>query len=230
MALELQLTLLSDATFGRGDGLAGLVDAEVEQDTDGMPFLAGRTLKGLLVEECANLFHALTIMAPPPPSALTSLEQAAAFLFGKAGSALADDAKMQVGDARLPHGLREAIVADVQAGNLTPIEVLESLTAIRRQSAMTADGAPARDSLRSLRVVLHNTSLVAPLSFNHPPDAVTRILLAACIAALRRAGTGRNRGRGRLSARLWKVNGANVKDLTDTLLDSFKTYLTGGRP
>lgn len=31
--LELHLKLLSDATFGRGDGVAGLVDAEVEHDS-----------------------------------------------------------------------------------------------------------------------------------------------------------------------------------------------------
>ena len=43
---QLRLTLLSDATFGSGDGVAGLVDAEVQHDYVGLPFLGGRTLKG----------------------------------------------------------------------------------------------------------------------------------------------------------------------------------------
>ena len=57
--LKMEITLLSDVTFGRGDGVAGLIDAEVEHDEYGMLYLRGRTLQGLLVEECANIFMRL---------------------------------------------------------------------------------------------------------------------------------------------------------------------------
>ena len=40
----LKLTLQTDATFGRGDGIAVLVDVEVEHDQYGMPYLRGREL------------------------------------------------------------------------------------------------------------------------------------------------------------------------------------------
>lgn len=60
-AYKLQFDLRSAATFGRGDGVAGLVDEEVEHDGDGLPFLRGRTLKGLLAEECANILYALEL-------------------------------------------------------------------------------------------------------------------------------------------------------------------------
>ena len=43
----LKMLLLSDTTFGRGDGVAGLIDQEVEHDPNGFPYLRGRTLKGL---------------------------------------------------------------------------------------------------------------------------------------------------------------------------------------
>ena len=56
----LKIKLLSDTTFGRGDGVAGLVDQEVEHDPYGFPYLRGRTLKGLLSEECDNLIAILT--------------------------------------------------------------------------------------------------------------------------------------------------------------------------
>lgn len=52
---KMKIQLLSDTTFGRGDGVAGLIDQEVEHDADGFPYLRGRTLKGLLSEECDNL-------------------------------------------------------------------------------------------------------------------------------------------------------------------------------
>ncbi len=55
----LKLELLSDAVFGRGDGVAGLVDVEVQHDAYGLPYLGGRALKGLLGAECDDLVFAL---------------------------------------------------------------------------------------------------------------------------------------------------------------------------
>ena len=57
MQYALKLTLLSDGTFASGDGVSGLVDREIEHDAFGLPFLRGRTLKGLLSEEADNLLH-----------------------------------------------------------------------------------------------------------------------------------------------------------------------------
>ncbi len=213
----IRIDLMSDATFGRGEGLAGVVDQEVEHDRYGLPFLRGRALKGLLVEECANILYALG-------TAPDELKQAAAFLFGQAGSTLNDDAKMPVGAAQLPGDLRRAIEADVESGNdveagkLTRLDVLESLTAIRRQTAVTETGAPEDGSLRSMRVILRGTSFVAPLHFDAKPDDKALSLLAACVMALRRAGTGRNRGRGRLSARLYE----DGSDVTDAYFAAFR--------
>ena len=45
--LYLHLKLKSDTTFGRGDGIPGVVDEEVEHNPNtGLPFLRGKTLKG----------------------------------------------------------------------------------------------------------------------------------------------------------------------------------------
>jgi hypothetical protein len=189
------MTLKSDATFGRGDGIVGLVDAEIEHDTYGLPFLRGRTLKGLLVEECANILFALE---KQHSSRLIEYCQAARFLFGQPGSTVNDDAKMRVGAAQLPNEIRYAVQADIDAGRLTSSEVLASLTAIRRQTAVNEQGAPAEGSLRSLRVLLRETTLVAELQFEQNPDANAEALLVVCGLALRRAGIGRNRGRGRV--------------------------------
>ncbi|MCI0563959.1 MAG: hypothetical protein MN733_36250 [Nitrososphaera sp.] len=210
MKLELRLELKSDATFGRGDGVAGLVDEEVEHDTaTGLPFLRGRTLKGLLVEECANILYALERQQSP---VLSRFKTAARFLFGQGGSRL-DDAMMHVGAAMLPRELRDAIKADVEAKppRLKPADVLESLTAIRRQTAVDEKtGAPVEGSLRSMRVVLRKTLFVAQLDFDKDPDADARALLAACVMSLRRAGIGRNRGHGQLVAQLYNESNENI--------------------
>jgi len=39
MHLSLKFMLKTDTTFGRGDGVAGLIDSEVQHDEFGLPFL-----------------------------------------------------------------------------------------------------------------------------------------------------------------------------------------------
>jgi hypothetical protein len=227
MMLEIHLRLIRDATFGRGDGVAGLVDEEVEHDAiTGLPFLRGRTLKGLLVEECANTLFALSRQASP---ALSHLQEAAKFLFGGPGSTLDDEALMHVGPALLPSELWEAVDADIRAGRLTPAMVLESLTAIRRQTAVDeGTGAPEEGSLRAMRVVLRETPLVATMRFDEPPDSSALGLLAACVLSLRRGGMGRNRGRGLMTARLHDpTKPPNQSDVTDAHFQSFKVLVRG---
>jgi hypothetical protein len=108
-----------------------------------------------------------------------------------------------VGDAQLPADVRLAVAHEVQAGRLLPMDVLEALTTIRRQTAVDElSGAPDDGTLRALRVVLRSTVFEAPLTFTAASERDDRLLLAACVLALRRAGTGRNRGRGRLLATL----------------------------
>lgn len=204
---KLQFELRSAATFGRGDGVAGLVDREVEHDSHGLPFLRGRTLKGLLAEECANVLYALELQGRSDDWPRTAHQ-----LFGCPGSTLADTGALRVGDARLPEPLRAAIKAAIVNEELQAEEVLESLTAIRRQTSMNEHGAPEKGSLRSMRVILPGAVFEATLEFAQPPDERTLGLLAACVSAFRRAGTGRNRGRGRLHARLLGADGADITE------------------
>lgn len=218
MNCELWLTLESDATFGRGDGVAGLVDAEVEYDpTTGLPFLRGRTLKGLLVEECANILYALG-------DKKTTFEEVACFLFGRAGSSLEDDGHLYISSATLPDKLQEAIRADVVGNRLTVEQVLTSLTGIRRQTAMNNETeAPDERSLRSMRILLRGTQLVSQLYFTDAPNNDHLALLAACTLSLRRVGMGRNRGRGRVNAWL------NNPEYTAEQFACFKKLVNGGR-
>ncbi len=216
--IEIRLKLLSDATFGRGDGVSGLVDEEVEHDArTGLPLVRGRTLKGLLVEGCADIFYALG------ETGSQAMQNSAEFLFGKPGSDLAADAQMRVGTAQFPETLRRAVAADVRDKRVTSEAVLQSLTAVRRQTAVDDEyGTPEVGSLRAMRVLLRDTELIAPLTFTQDTTAHLP-LLAACVTAVQRGGIGRNRGRGRLSARLWQ-DGA---DITDTQLARFKAVIGG---
>jgi hypothetical protein len=211
----LKFTLKSDATFGRGDGVAGVVDSEVQHDAVGLPSLGGRALKGLLGEECANILFALECQGRAQ-----RWQMAAQRLFGSPGSQDEDQSLLHVGDARLPEDLRQAVRVGIEREELTREHVLRSLTAIRRQTAIDAQtGAPKKETLRAMRVILRETSFAAALPFLADPEPDDLALLAACVKALRRAGMGRNRGRGELVAGLYDAQG---QDVTDTHFDRFR--------
>jgi CRISPR/Cas system CMR subunit Cmr4 (Cas7 group RAMP superfamily) len=198
----LTLTLKSDTTFGRGDGVAGVVDTEVQHDKYGLPYLSGKTLKGLLGAECAEILFALKQAASPN---LEACRASAQRLFGEAGSKMEQTANMHVGDAQLPQDLRLAIMDEVDfGGKITRQEILDTLTAIRRQSAIEAEtGAPEKETLRASRVILRKTIFVARLDFEREPEENDLALLAAVAKAFRRAGSERHRGRGRLQTELY---------------------------
>ena len=189
---QLKITLLSDTTFGRGDGVAGLIDQEVEHDSCGFPYLRGRTLKGLLSEECDNLIAVLQESRP-------YWQNLASTLFGTPGSNLGTIAAMHVGDACLPDDLREAVAWQIQdkTKTLKREEVLESLTTIRRQTAIDSQTGTAEEgSLRSFRVVIRQLEFKADLLFETQPCNKMLSILAVGVLALRHVGSGRNRGRG----------------------------------
>ncbi len=196
--IKIRLTLKSAATFGSGDGVAGLVDREIEQDADGFPYLRGKTLKGLLVEAAENVLYALKRQGQ------TDWEVHKENLFGQPGRGWDERGKCHIGDAKLPASLPlHLLQARKDDETLFSKErVLESLTAIRQQTAVNPNGAPDHASLRAMRVLLPGIVLESELSFDDELTEKEAMLLVASVLDLRRAGVGRNRGRGQVEADL----------------------------
>lgn len=201
----LRIKLKSAATFGRGDGVAGYIDREIEHDRFGFPFLRGRTLKGLLAESAENVVFALEKQGK------IGWRHVKESLFGKPGRGGVEQGLLQVGDATLPESLRQLIISEQNKRNpdYSREKVLETFTGIRRQTAVNPDGGSDTGSLRAMRVVLKGVVLHATLTFalgfqriDDEQKNERLALLAATVLDLRRAGTGRNRGRGWLQADL----------------------------
>jgi len=228
---KINITLLSDATFGRGDGVAGLVNQEVEHDALGLPFLRGRTLKGLLSEECANILFTLSCQneGDDDKPVMVQWHASAQRLFGSSGSGIDDAAWVHYGNAQLPEPIRQAVAYELGTKErhepaLQKDDIIESLTAIRRQTALDEMGVPIDTTLRAMRVVLRSTPFESELVFQHSilQKALLKqdlALLGACVRAWTRAGTGRNRGRGRLMAALHSNDERNV---TQEYLEKFQ--------
>lgn len=203
---QLKIKLLSDTTFGRGDGVAGLIDQEVEHDIYGFPYLRGRTLKGLLREECDNLIAIFL-----EQNKFQHWENIACNLFGVSGSNSETKAAMHVGDACLPDDLRQVVAYEIDCEQLNNKEVINSLTTIRRQTAINYESGIADEgSLRSFRVIMRDLEFTASLLFETQPTEETLSLLSAAILSLRRLGSGRNRGRGHVKCTLHQYSDEDI--------------------
>jgi hypothetical protein len=224
MNLILELSVISDTSFGRGDGLAGVVDSEIEYNPQtGLPFIKGRTIKGLVVEECANLLFSFQEISR---SKFSEYEKAAASLFGFAGSDGVCEGKVSFSDASLPRSLEEQLEEQIADKHLSPQQILESLTAIRSQTSIDYEtDAPITNSLRSIRILLHGVALTSTIDITGELNPTENSLLAGCILGLRRAGSSRNRGRGKISCRLFDEN---QNDVTKQLFIPLDVILSKG--
>lgn len=186
---HISIELLSDTTFGRGEGTPGVVDVEVEHDTHGLPTLGGKALRGLLRDSWLAM-----------QDHFPDLRDAALRVLGPHGD-LAETSILRFGDALIEKGARAFFVAATEREHhpLAPTTILSALTEVRSQTSEDREtGAPARTTLRSSRVALRGLRLEAPLSWLEPPATADLQCLALSLLATRHGGLARNRGRGHL--------------------------------
>lgn len=198
--IALQICLLSDATFGRGAGTPGAVDVEIEHDDHGLPFVGGRTVRGLLRDGWLSMAEAFPELAV-----------AAGRVLGVERD-LAETGILGVGDARLVGGPGDGgiradpapwVAAAISGRRIGPADVLAALTTIRQQTAEDrATGAPRTRTLRASRAALSDLVFHAPLRWSAEPDEFDLRCLAMSALAVRHAGLGRNRGRGHIELAL----------------------------
>ena len=213
---QLKLTLLSDTCFSRGDGVAGYVDTEIKYDRYGIPYVDGRTVKGLLTAACAEILDAISKSCAP--DIFEKYLHMAELLFGSPGSK-GSSAKLRIGKAKLPRDLSMAIMREFPQAitsaerakfqNLKR-EYLEAFTVIRRQTAMDESGAPKPESLRAIRLIRRELSFSAFVESEIPLNSDELSLMAACAKTLTRSGSGRNRGSGNINVNLLHVDGSVI--------------------
>lgn len=189
------IELLSDTTFSRGEGTAGAVDAEVEHDAYGMPYIGGKSIRGLL-RDCW-----LTMQSHFP-----ELHEAAARVLGHSQS-LEDACRLRISDAVLPGNLRDVVCHAIERSEhpIAPSTMLEAFTTVRFQTAEDrVTGAPDATTLRSSRVVLRGIVFESRLSWldEYRPTTDDLQVLALCASSCRQGGLLRNRGRGHLRVTL----------------------------
>lgn len=197
----LTVRLLSEATFGRGEGTPGEVDVDIERDALGLPLIRGKTLRGLMRDSWLSMAHGfpelsaaghaiLGIEADLDDTAILSLGNG--LLVGSAGDDTLGDPRPWIAHA----------VADPRRA-VRPDDVFAALTGVRHQTSEARDtGAPRTHTLRASRTALRDLVFQADLDWTRPPNDDEIRCLALIVLGVRHAGLGRNRGRGHIELSL----------------------------
>lgn len=191
--LRLEIALKSGLCAGSGAGRPGIVDREVAFDRYGLPYLAGRSLKGLLRDAYRDLPAGLLHGLPPVDE-----------IFGETGAVFSGS--IDVGTARLTDFSRlsswlRTVYADQRlARTIRRDDAMEYYSEIRHQTAIDREsGAPLDNTLRATRLVRPGLTLQAAVTL--PDEHTTALALAA--AGLKQIGTSRTRGLGEVDCSLW---------------------------
>ncbi len=185
----LEIEFLSETTFSQGRGSTVVVDIEVEHDELGLPFIGGKTLRGLLRDTWLSM-----------QDVFPELQDAGLRVFGPAQD-IKERAILRFGDAALDPKTRQWVKAALtrKVDPLSKREILESLTEIRWQTAENREtGAPEETTLRAVRIVIRGIKLQAPLFWFEEPGVKDLRVLALTLLATRHGGLSRHRGKGHL--------------------------------
>lgn len=218
---QLQFRLRSDAIFGSAERSETGVDMDVQHDRWGCPYLPGRTLKGVLRENCADILDNLEQIGEQD-----EWRDAAKHLFGQPGAGLVDTTILHFDDAHLPQAIQQKLIQAVSQGKVSEHEVLEALTDIRIQTATDGWRGVAREkSLRTMRIILRKTLFSAPLFLIGNFGDCEKAMLAASLKVFRRCGTSRNRGLGEIEE--VKLLDSEGNERLDEYFDLFRTKIGG---
>lgn len=189
---------------GTGEAGAGDLDAVIIRDADGLPFLPGKSLKGLFCEAFCEL-----IAAGDPSNGHAPREDALLRLFGRPGpDSLKNQGLLRFSNASIPPAERAALLHDKSA---------DGLTAVIASTALEHGLAEER-SLRRVEVAipmtLHFTITLRPSPDAPSPDTV-KTWLEDAAARIRMAGSHRHNGLGEC-----KVSPAPVENLPESAGES----------
>jgi CRISPR/Cas system CSM-associated protein Csm3 (group 7 of RAMP superfamily) len=163
-----------------GDPILGTADMAPMLDAEGLPFVPGRTLRGLLREAVSTVDDCPEIPTKSADRLFGTRKQD-----GAAGNAA--DGTVRVGDALLPWEIAEELSAGQHGAR-------DLVLSIRRTALDGTRRSAKQGSLREMEVVMAGLQLVAPLACESEHDLRC---IAFAAGLVRSFGHSRSRGLGR---------------------------------
>lgn len=219
MDLTLKITTLSDTQIGSGRSFTATIDSDIEFDSLGLPYIPAKRIKGLFrnaVEDLSKL------------QALKSLrsfdESHVEKLFGTIGSSTGSPICFDNLNIQDHQQIRSWLnyIYDAYPFAFKTHTIQDYFTTLRSQTAIDANTQTAKDhSLRTIRVLKKGFNFCGSIHLqnNEDQDAFVNALSMASLL-LRRIGSQRNRGFGKVKVELLDVNGNSLTQLLQQNLEA----------
>lgn len=210
--LEVEIELCSATLLGSGEGWGSIIDSDTVFDKYGIPYLPGRRVKGLLresAEEVLEMFDKAGINSV----AKDSLEK----LFGKPGNMLTSGCTVNNFYLRDYETLKQWIKwGENKYRIFFSKDIIENVfTEIRQQTRVDKNGVAEENSLRTERVLKKGLIFKGNISIEDNKGFL-KLLVFSC-ANLRRIGSDRNRGLGKINCTVRKDGNILANELLEEL-------------
>lgn len=232
MNYRLSLTLESDLLAGSGKGWGSVIDSDFTFSPDGLPFIPGKRIKGLLKDALQELS-----VLDGYSDKKSEIETIIHTLFGekgkdKPGKLIIPDLTLSINEQ-----LSQWIQYAEQHQLLSKLEMVELFSSYRKQTSIGEDGTAQDHSLRTFRVLNRkspwekNQDLTFTGYFNlDDKDQPAATWLIKGAKWIKRMGTSRTRGLGKVKFVIEKTENKNTqlaqsKSLTTSKKETGKTWL-----
>lgn len=197
---SLEIKLLSDSAFSSGKSFGNLIDSDVCFDHFGLPYIAGKRIKGLLRNSAEDLAEYLDD---------SDFHQQVNQCFGSPGKETAPNifvGSAYIQDYQQTRDWLEYLNANANLKhkfNLDTESVLRQFTAMRSSTAIDEKGVALDKSLRTIRVLNKGLVFNAEIII----DCLYETILALAARNLHLGGNSRSRGLGQIDCRFIRIEG-----------------------
>lgn len=226
--LQVEIITNSALMLGSGTGRGSFIDSDIVFDEYGLPLFPGRRFKGLLRESAEEVIEMLTKCGSNSFFAEDILE----IVFGTSTSM----AGIRVNDLYLTDSQNTGYETLVQWLRYIRQEcpqlinkdaVINALTHVRQQTAISEEGFAKENSLRTMRVLKSGNKFVGVIEvLREERRAEIEALLALACSNLRKVGSGRNRGWGEIECHLYNNDGTNLNKQVIEKLKDYQNHKT----
>ena len=212
--LEVEIELCSATLLGSGEGWGSIVDTDTIFDKYGIPYLPGRRVKGLLresAEEVLEMFDEAGINSVTRDSMKK--------LFGTPGNMLVPNCRVNNFYLRDYKILKQWIKWGATKYSIFfSKDIIENVfTEIRQQTRVDKNGVAKENSLRTKRVLKKGLVFKGNVSIEDDKGFL-KLFVFSC-ANLRRIGSDRNRGLGKVNCTVRKDGNILAKEFLEELKD-----------
>lgn len=204
----LEMELLSETIFGSGEAIPGSVDSEIVYDEVGLPYLKGKTLKGVLREEANNI-----VSLSNGYFENKDIEK----IFGKVDNDEIN--KVAFSHCKVKDNISNLIEKAVTDRNsvISKEDIFEAVTDIRYFTAINEKGIAKKGTLRELRTINRGLVFTAKINILEELSEKEEMLLAMAVSSLKHVGMMRNRGKGNIRCTL----SINNKEINSYYIDKY---------